>query len=438
MVMVERDARARTRADGSPWPTVLRSAAAMAAAMGIGRFAYTPILPLMHAQAGLSAQYGSALATANYIGYLIGALAGIGIPRLLRSALAARSALVVLLGTLVAMAATESHAAWFWLRLAAGVASAFVFMFAVTALQTRLREHPQHLAGWGFGGVGAGIALSGVVVLAVRSVPATQWRIAWVASAAVALVLTAVCWQLRAQPVETAGPARDAGDARDARDAGAVPEGVPPTRRWFASLLVSYTLEGIGYIIAGTFLVAAVSQHSPAAAGSTAWILVGVAAFPAAALWGRLSQRWSRPSLLLAALAIQALGIALPAVVGGVAPALISAVLFGGTFLGAVSLALAVGTHLQFPRAVALLTTGYSVGQILGPVLVTPLLRGGYRAPLLAGAVIVLAAALAATALRIRFPHHVGMMVEPAHAARLARRAPAGESDRDFGLDSTL
>lgn len=436
MVMVERDARARTRADGSPWPTVLRSAAAMAAAMGIGRFAYTPILPLMHAQAGLSAQYGSALATANYIGYLIGALAGIGIPRLLRSALAARSALVVLLGTLVAMAATESHTAWFWLRLAAGVASAFVFMFAVTALQTRLREHPQHLAGWGFGGVGAGIALSGVVVLAVRSVPATQWRIAWVASAAVALVLTVVCWPLRAQPAETAGPAGSAGDAgdagdaraaRDARETGAAPEGVPPTRRWFASLLVSYTLEGIGYIIAGTFLVAAVSQHSPAAAGSTAWILVGVAAFPAAAVWGRLSQRWSRPSLLLAALAIQAVGIALPAVAGGVAPALISAVLFGGTFLGAVSLALAVGTHLQFPRAVALLTTGYSVGQILGPVLVTPLLRGGYRAPLLAGAVIVLAAALAATALRIRFPHHVGMMVEPARAARLARRAPAGK-----------
>ena len=61
----------------APWTLVLQAAAALAASMGIGRFAYTPILPLMHTQAGLSAQYGSALATANYAGYLAGALLGI-------------------------------------------------------------------------------------------------------------------------------------------------------------------------------------------------------------------------------------------------------------------------------------------------------------------------------------------------------------------------
>ncbi|MFD5329787.1 YbfB/YjiJ family MFS transporter, partial [Streptomyces sp. NPDC127092] len=79
------------------------------------------------------------------------------------------------------------------------------------------------------------------------------------------------------------------------------------------------------------------------------------------------------------ALLIQAVGIALPAVVAGVGPALISAFLFGATFLGVGSLALGIGAHLQFPRAVALLTTGYSVGQILGPLAVTPLLHDGYH-----------------------------------------------------------
>ena len=166
-------------------------------------------------------------------------------------------------------------------------------------------------------------------------------------------------------------------------------------------LLASYSLEGVGYIIAGTFLVAAINENSPAWAGSGAWVLAGLAALPAAAGWAQLSRRWTRSTLLCAALLIQAAGIALPALVGGVAPALLSAVLFGATFLGVVSLALALGAQLGYPRAVALLTTGYGLGQILGPLVVTPLLQHGYHLALLVGAAIAAAAALAAAVLRI-------------------------------------
>jgi hypothetical protein len=130
-----------------------------------------------------------------------------------------------------------------------------------------------------------------------------------------------------------------------------------------------------------------------------------VAAIPSSALWAWLSRRWSRPDLLLAALLLQAVGIALPAVVGGAAAAVISAALFGATFLGIATIALAAGAQLQFPRSVALLTTGYSVGQILGPLAVTPLLRHGYHLAFLLAALVVLAAAAAAGVLRIGFPH---------------------------------
>jgi MFS family permease len=377
-----------TRASGqAPWTLVLRAAAALAASMGIGRFAYTPILPLMHTQAGLSAQYGSALATANYAGYLAGALLGIVLPAVIRSVLVLRAGLVLVVGTLALMGATENHAAWLVLRLIAGSASALVFMIAVSALLTGLRGPLQYLAGWGFGGVGAGIALSGIVVLATG-----MWRTAWLASAAVALVLTAAAWPLRPEP-------RPAQQARP----GAVPPALapPPARRWFALLLTSYSLEGVGYIIAGTFLVAAINENSPAWAGSGAWVLTGLAALPASAGWAYLSRRWTRPTLLCAALLIQAAGIALPGLVSGVAPALLSAVLFGATFLGVASMALALGAHMRYPRAVALLTTGYGLGQILGPVVVTPLLHHGYQLALLIGAAIVLAAALAAALLRL-------------------------------------
>lgn len=379
------------RADGivlSPWTHVARVAAALAAGMGVGRFVYTPILPLMHAQAGLSTDAGAQLATANYVGYLLGALAGTLLPALVRSRAVLRGSLVLLIGTLTAMPATHSTGVWIALRLLAGVASALIFVVAVSSLLGHLRNHPAHLPGWAFGGVGAGIALSGLLVLALRSV--ADWRAAWWAAAALATALAAAAWNLRPEAPVTPST------------------GAPGTRvgPWFGALFVSYSLEGVGYIVAGTFLVAAIGQSSPGWIGSGAWVLVGLAAVPSSALWARLGRRWSRPGLLVVALMIQAVGIALPALVGAMAAALVSAVLFGATFIGVSTLALATGADLRYPRSVALLTAGYSVGQILGPLAVAPLLHHGYRPALLLAAIVVLAATVAAAVLRIGFPHH--------------------------------
>lgn len=375
----------------SPWAHVAQAAAALAAGMGVGRFVYTPILPLMHAQAGLSAGAGANLATANYAGYLAGALAGILLPALVRSPGVLRGSLTVLTGTLVAMPFTHSTAVWIGLRMTAGAASALIFVIAVSSLLGHLRDHPAHLPGWAFGGVGAGIALSGLLVLVLRSV--ADWQAAWWGSAGLAAVLTAVSWHLRVE--QPPAPAAD--------PAAVTPARAPRTYRWFRALFAAYALEGVGYIVAGTFLVAAVEQTSPGWIGGGAWVLVGLAAVPSSALWAWLGRRWSRPDLLFAALVIQAAGIALPALAGGVTAALISAFLFGATFPGISTIALATGVHLRFPRSVALLTAGYSVGQILGPLVVTPLLRHGYQQALILAALVVLAAALAAALLRIGF-----------------------------------
>jgi MFS family permease len=158
----------------SPWAHVAQAAAALAAGMGVGRFVYTPILPLMHAQAGLSA--GANLATANFAGYLIGALAGTFASGLIRSPAVLRGSLLVLTATLATMPFTLSTTVWITLRLLAGFTSALIFVIAASSLLSHLREHPGHLPGWAFGGVGAGIALSGVLVLVLRSV--ADWQAA--------------------------------------------------------------------------------------------------------------------------------------------------------------------------------------------------------------------------------------------------------------------
>lgn len=366
----------------STWVQVIRGGAALATGMGVGRFVYTPILPLMTAQAGLTATGAANLATANYVGYLIGALVGVCAPATVRTPVVDRGSLIVLVGTLAAMPLTHNTILWTALRLLAGVASALVFVAAVAALLDHLRDHHAHRVGWGVGGVGAGIALSGLLLLILQ--PVDDWRVAWWASALLATVLTAGSWRLRLDPVDDIPAATARGG----------------THRWFLALRTSYSLEGIGYIIAGTFLVAAIGHGAHGGLGTVAWILVGLSAAPSAAAWARLSHRWSRPGLLFAALILQAVGIALPAVIEGTAAALLSAVLFGATFLGVATLALAAGTHLRFPRSVALLTVGYSIGQILGPLVVTPLLRQA----LLLASLIVLAAAAAAAALRIGYP----------------------------------
>ncbi|HEY5221701.1 MAG TPA: YbfB/YjiJ family MFS transporter [Microbacteriaceae bacterium] len=357
--------------------------------MGVGRFVYTPILPLMIAQAHLSPKDAGLIATANYVGYLLGAIAGIALPRLLQSTLTLRTSLAVLTATLAAMPLTDNVTDWLLLRLVAGVASALIFMIAASLMFTRLHEYGSHLIGWGFGGVGAGIAASGILVLLLRDV--SNWSAAWLASAALAAIFSTLCWTLKTRPpVSTT----------------TMPS--PPTRPGppllFVLVLISYSLEGVGYIVAGTFLVAAIDQSAPGVIGAGAWTLVGLAALPSTAFWAWLAYRFSRATLLVAALVAQAIGIALPALFAGAVPALMSAFLFGATFLGIATLALALGSELQFPRTIALLTTGYSVGQILGPLIVTPFVSHGYRVALLLGAAAVVAAAVAAGAVRMKAP----------------------------------
>jgi len=378
------------------WAHVGRGAAGLGAAMGIGRFAYTPILPLMTTQAVLTPQAAGTLATANYVGYLAGALAGTASPRLARSTVAWRASLAVLVISLAAMPLAPNIIGWLLLRTVAGFASAVAFVIAVNSMLDHL---PPHLPGWGFGGIGMGIALSGALVLTLPT--EAGWQGAWWTAAAVAAVLGAGAWAMRGT----------------SRPAAAPPSSPRRANRWFAVLFVSYTLEGIGYIVAGTFLVAAIKQNSSGWLGSGAWLVVGLAAVPSAALWAWLCARWSHPTLLAGALLLQAFGIALPALAPGPVAALSGAVLFGATFIGVSTMALAAGRLLGFPGAVALLTSGYSVGQILGPVAVTPLLRHGFSLALLVAAAVVLLSAMVAGLLRFGFPS-AGADPQPAASRR--------------------
>ncbi|MBF6176707.1 YbfB/YjiJ family MFS transporter [Nocardia blacklockiae] len=349
----------------------LRAAAGLAAAMGIGRFAYTPLMPAMIDAGRIGPHAGAVIAAANYAGYLTGAVL-LSIRPEWNGRNTFRAAALVLVASEAAMACPAPTAVPIALRCLAGLASAVVFI-GCAGVAAR-HENRRRAAGIAFSGVGCGIALTGVLALAAR--PLVSWQLMWLGAAALTAALLVPALRLDIVP-----------GARAAATAVRAP------RAWRA-LLVSYFLEGLGYIVVGTFLVAAVGTPGHQALGTAVWVVVGVCAAPATVLWGAVARRWTPVTALGAALSLQVLSALLPAFSTGTAAAVAAAALFGATFMGITMLALEIGGDLAGPTAAAVLTAGYGLGQMLGPVLVTPVLGSSYAAAFgIAAAVLAGAAA---------------------------------------------
>ncbi len=332
---------------------------ALAAAMGIGRFAYTPILPAMLAAGGLDTAQAGLLASANYAGYLAGALlAAFAVPPAARVH-AVRVCAVGVVATTALMAVASGLAAWSVVRFVAGIASAGVFVLASDLVLDDLRRQGRaSSSGWLFTGIGLGIATSGVVVGATGD--AVGWRGDWALLALLAAAAFLPSWRWLPR-----------GDA-DAITTEATPPVASARRSAFGLLFAAYFLEGAGYIVTGTFLVAIV-ERMPGLAGLGAgvWIVVGLAVIPSTVLWTALAGRIGYASALAAAYALQACGIILP-LAGGAAAALASAILFGGTFAGISGLTVTLAGHLAPRRSaglIGLLTAVFGVGQVIGPLL---------------------------------------------------------------------
>lgn len=144
-----------------------------------------------------------------------------------------------------------------------------------------------------------------------------------------------------------------------------------------ALLSGAYFLEGLGYIVSGTFLVQIV-EGMPGLAwfGAGAWILVGLAAVPSTVLWAKVASRIGYVAALVAAYVAQAVGIAMPVLSDGAWSAAGSAILFGGTFIGIAALTVTFAGQ-QAPRRAArtigALTAAFGLGQVIGPVMAAAL-----------------------------------------------------------------
>ena len=333
----------------SPLRLALGGAVAMGCAMGIGRFVYTPVLPFMAEAIPLTASQAGWIASANFLGYLLGALATSfripGAPKLWL--LAALIASAVTTGAVGLSSAVEVIAA---LRFLGGMASAFALVFASSQVLEGLARAGRSSLTWvHFAGVGIGIALSSQVILLPLG-----WEGMWFASGLVSLIgVVAVALMVPTQPV-----APPVVQAAGTQNGGLI------------RLALAYGLFGFGYVITATFLIAIVREAPNLRPFEPiAWLAVGLAAAPSVLIWVTIGRRIGLERAYALSCAVEAVGV-LFSLWNTTAGILLAAVLLGGTFVGITALGLqAARTKAAGDprRALGVMTTAFSVGQIVGP-----------------------------------------------------------------------
>ncbi|MEP6564668.1 MAG: YbfB/YjiJ family MFS transporter [Mesorhizobium sp.] len=372
-------------------PTPLRFAfagmVAMAAAMGIGRFVYTPILPGMMEELGLSPADAGWIASANYLGYLVGALAAAG------GWAQGRERLLMLVGLgastvlLALMGLTEAMPVFLVVRFLAGLASAFVMVFLASIVFSHLASvNRSDLQALHFGGVGLGIALSSAL-MAILVTDHAGWTAGWFGSAAISAIgFVVAALLIDSGPVVNGGPAR---------------EPALPKDRALIKVIVAYGLFGFGYVVTATFLVAIVRQGGGSRVFEAAvWMVTGLAGFPSVWLWQKIAGRIGLYAAYALGCLVEAVGVTASVATGGYIGPLLGGLLLGVTFIAVTALGLQTARLLapQAPRRIfALMTAAFGLGQIVGPIAAGLLAQasGGYfLASIVAAAVLLVSGAI--------------------------------------------
>ena len=357
---------------------------ALAVAMGIGRFAFTPILPLMIQEGTVHLAQTAWLSSSNYIGYLVGALS------LLKSK---RHPLFVVLGltlvTLTTWLASLSDIGWLLvLRFLAGVASAWVLVSISAFAINWLKSRQVASSGLIYTGVGIGITLTGLIcsyfifqsataTIAAQSslspLSSRLWQYLGVIALLATLLVTFLLAKINSQFATTAAAKANPSKATPTNPtSSSIP---PPAKLKLANVLTAYGLFGFGYILPATFLPQIAKQWLSGQSYLLIWPFFGLAAALSVVLSQGLQRRYNNVSLLgvwRVSQIIMAVGTLLPAVWQSLAGLMLSALMVGGTFMVVTMAGLQVAasqvTHYPKYNLSALMTASFAFGQLIGPL----------------------------------------------------------------------
>lgn len=355
---------------------------ALVLSMGIARYSFTPMIPAMQAQMGVTEGLAGWLAGWNYMGYLTGLFMVWLIKDLRLKDFFYRYGLIVVIIATLLMAAHENRLVWYVSRFFAGIASATGFMLGTGLIINWLRHNGyKSELGIHFTGIGFGIIVSALVVDAtnIGSIFSMNWRLQWVALAAVGVLLMIPAMLLLPMPKQEEIEMSRRGLTRDDVE--------PPSMRWLWLMQIAYFCAGFSNTLNVTFTSLITELQPLEGLGARMWLLVGISAAASPLLWDRIARKIGRLDALRLAFVLNIIGNMVLAFTVSAVTTSIASVMFGFTFIGIVSLTLSTVGRLYGAAAtqtMARLTLGYCVAQILSPIMGGTIAEatGSFSAPL--------------------------------------------------------
>lgn len=359
-----------------PFLTALSLALGSAIALGLARFSYGLLLPVMREDLDWSYLVAGTMNTANALGYFIGALSSPAMMRRMSVHQFFISSAVITGFFLFLSGCTDQTSLLFIYRVIAGIASAWIFVAGgvlVSQLGTIHANKSGLMLGIFYAGPGLGIVLSSVILpffndWGVKIAWDHSWQLSWYALGILCLIFTLIF----VKPISSipAIPPKPSGDS-----------GTP--LKSYVPVLMAYFMFGVGYIGYMTFVVALLKQLG---LGNTTlnifYAILGFSVMASSRLWAQMLDRFKGGQSL--AILNTLLGVA------SLIPALIaiykvplsntillsifgSGILFGAVFLSAVASTTAFVKHnmpaSDWVGGITAFTSIFAAGQIIGPTI---------------------------------------------------------------------
>ena len=356
------------------WTIVVLGFLIIFACIGLGRYAYTMLLPSMQAGLGLPYDRMGFIGTGNFSGYLLAVVLAPALIRRYRPRAVIGGGLVLITLSLSAISRCHGFAPPLLLYFLAGMGTGFANIPTMALISIWFRSSRRGLAaGLMIGGNGAAIVLAGVLVPALnRSYGADGWRAGWTLLGGVALAVTLLSvWLVRNHPAEMG--LEPLGTAPPASTCLPLPREQRGDGILLLRLGLLYLAFGATFMIYGTFIVTTMVREygfSEARAGLF-WSWAGFFSLFSGIVFGTLSDRIGRKYGLAMVFAVQSAAYLLAGLKPGEAGLAASIVLYGSAvFAIPAIMAAAVGDYLGLSRAAgafATITIFFAAGQTVGP-----------------------------------------------------------------------
>ena len=349
--------------------------------LGIGRFAFTSLLPSM-LDDFLTLTYAGVLASLNFVGYLAGAVFSVFIKDINTKVKYFRMGMVLSVLSTLVLATTVDETLWLISRVIAGFGSAMLIIVGTAIVMVKLNfEDKTKAMGIHFSGIGVAIVVCDLISRYVLQ--SGIWRDAWLVLSLFAFIISFYSVYILSF------------DQEIKQKAVKHKLSMSIFSPYVVLLILAYFTEGVGFVIQGTFLPDIInSLEGLDGYGSLGWLLVGIAGIPSSIVWMRLAHHYGSINIIIVAMSIQLVGILIPALTNNMYLNLLSGVLYGGTFIGLVALFMNLGGQLAGKNPVVLMgamTASYGVGQVTGPLYSVTLIEyfGNYDTSLYLTALIV-------------------------------------------------